>query len=453
MKRCVLYFSFFIFHFSFSHAQIINTIVGNGIAGYSGDGGQATDAEIWGPSGVFVDKIGTIYIADALNNRIRKVDTAGIITTVAGNGYGSGGNGGYSGDGGVATDAELYFPISAILDNKGNIYIGDDRNCRVRMVNTAGIISTFAGDGILGFSGDGGIATAAEIKEPGILGIDTFQNIYIADALSYRVRKVNTSGIITTVAGGGGNYPDNGGPATAAQLGEMYGLLVSNTNNYYFSVEYQSRVCEVNSSGILNTLVGNGVSGFSGDGGLATDAELNIPGGVYFDANNNLIFSDASNYRIRLVNLFGVISTIVGNGVAGFSGDGGPATDAEVNIVEDLYEDGQNNLYLADYYNNRLRKVTGLNISTGISNVNNNLFTVYPNPSSGFLYINTSEIQIKNGIIRIIDMFGNEALEINISDNQQKTPIEINISALSKGEYFIDVSGNNYKYTQKFIKI
>ncbi len=203
MKRLILLVCIFSFPLCILKAQIINTIVGNGVAGYSGDGGLATDAEIWSPSGVFVDKVGNIYISDGLNNRIRKVNTAGIITTIAGNGYNPGGNGGYSGDGGPATNAELYNPQSICTDAIGNVYIADWLNNRIRKVDTGGTISTIAGNGHGGFSGDGGIATACELWGPASICFDTVGNMYISDVNNYRVRKVNTSGIITTVVGGG----------------------------------------------------------------------------------------------------------------------------------------------------------------------------------------------------------------------------------------------------------
>jgi len=332
---------------------IISTVAGNGTAGYSGDGGAATAAQLSNPFSVAVGSTGNIYIADGSNNRIRKVNTSGIISTVAGNG-----TAGYSGDGGAATAASLSSPYGVAVDSAGNIYIADRSNNRIRKVNTSGIISTVAGNGALGYSGDGGAATAAQLSSPHRVTVDSSGNIYIADTGNYRIRKVNTSGIISTVAGNGTQgYSGDGGAATAAQINNPYGVAVDSAGNIYIADNGNKRIRKVNTSGIISTVAGNGTGGYLGDGGVATAAQLNNPYGVTVDNNGNIYIADTSNRRIRKVNTSGIISTVAGNGTAGYSGDGGAATAAQLNNPYGVTVDNSGNIYIADTSNRRIRKV------------------------------------------------------------------------------------------------
>jgi trimeric autotransporter adhesin len=343
---------------------IISTVAGNGTAGYSGDGGAATSAELNEPFGVAVDKSGNIYIADTRNNRVRKVTAStGIISTVAGNG-----TAGYSGDGGAATSAELDYTWNIGLDSAGNIYIVDLYNNRIRKVTVStGIISTVAGNGTAGYSGDGGAAISAEIWEPNGVALDTANNIYIADTQNLRIRKVTVStGIITTVAGiGKCCYSGDGGPATSAEIGEATGVALDSANNIYFGDPETNRVRKVTAStGIISTVTGNGTYGFSGDGGAATSAELEFPGEVAFDSAGNVYIPDANNYRVRKVTVStGIISTVAGNGMYGYSGDGGAAISAELYEPMGVAFDSAANIYIGDTSNNRIRKVTA---TTGV---------------------------------------------------------------------------------------
>jgi hypothetical protein len=256
-----------------NNAIIIDTVAGNGSWGYSGDGGPATEAMLSYPRGVAVDASGNIYIADLYNHRIRKVDTSGIITTVAGNG-----DEGYSGDGGPATEAMLDFPFGVAVDASGNIYIGDTHNYRIRKVDTSGIITTVAGNGAWGYSGDGGPATEAMLDFPCDVAVDASGNLYIGDVYNQRIRKVDTSGIINTVAGNGSwGYSGDGGPATEAQLHGPFGVTVDASGNLYIADYDNQRIRKVDTSGIITTVAGNGSRGYSGDGGPATDAMLNHP--------------------------------------------------------------------------------------------------------------------------------------------------------------------------------
>ena len=350
----------------------ISTIAGNGQFQFSGDGGPATRAAFSLPTSVATDKDGNVYVVDAGNSRIRKITPAGAITTFAGNG-----TPGALGDGGPATAAEMA-PIAVAADTTGNIYFVDPLENNVRKVSSAGIVTLVAGSGEQGRSGDNGPAVAAALNFPTGVAVDAAGNIYIADSSNNRVRMVSTAGIITTVAGSGkmGSSGDNG-PATAAAFDNPTGLAVDRAGNIYIADSGNNRIRKVSPKGVVTTVAGNGTSGFAGDGGPATSAELStcclqtavFGGGVAVDSTGTLYIADSGNYRIRAVSPAGVITTVagIGNGQFGFgfSGDGGPATSAELNFccfpsgifAGGVAVDGNGNLYLADTNNNRVRAV------------------------------------------------------------------------------------------------
>jgi uncharacterized protein (TIGR03437 family) len=336
----------------------INTVAGNGIQGFAGDGGAATSAWLSGPIGVATDAGGNFYIADADYFRIRKVASAGVISTVAGNG-----TIGFSGDGGPATSAALFPPLNTYqgiaADAAGNLYIADSQNNRVRKVNTAGIISTIAGTGLGIASGDGGPATSAGLSVPLGVAVDALGNLYIAETLSARVRKVNPAGIISTFAGSGGlGFSGDGGPATSATFNAPTAVAVDAAGNVYIADSTAARVRKVNAAGVIATVAGNGTHGSSGDGGPATSASLD-PLGMAVDSAGNIFIADANN-RIRKVNTAGIISTISGDGRSGFAGDGGPAVNAEFASPADVALSASGDLYIADSGNSRVRKITGV---------------------------------------------------------------------------------------------
>jgi uncharacterized protein (TIGR03437 family) len=346
---------------TFGQTYTIYTVAGNGTDGFSGDNGPATSAQLYYPYGVAVDPHGNIYIADFANNRIRKVSN-GVITTVAGVGP-VGSYGGFGGDGGPATSAALGAPMGVAVDSAGNLYIADTSNSRIRKVSN-GVITTVAGNAAAGFSGDGGPATSASLSWPMGVAVDPVGDLYIADYSNQRIRKV-ANGVITTVAGGGTSLGDNG-PATSAQLYYPRGVAVDPAGNLYIADSGLDRVRKV-SSGVITTVAGNGTPGFSGDGGPATSAQLSSPSGVGVDAAGNLYIADTNNNRIRKVSN-GMITTVAGNGVAGPSGDGGPATSAWLSEPYGVAVDSAGNIYVADTGSSRICFLTPLPTIEGVTN-------------------------------------------------------------------------------------
>ncbi|MBS1857401.1 MAG: hypothetical protein JST11_18680 [Acidobacteria bacterium] len=343
-------------------AQTITTVAGNGVASYSGDGGSATQATINGAPYVATDLSGNLYIADQNNNRVRRVDANGIITTVAGTGAQ-----GFSGDGGPAAQASLNYPTGVCTDAAGNLYINDLGNYRVRKVDTSGKITTVAGNGLQGSGGDGGPATQASMYIPIRCVVDASGNLYVTDQSGQKIRMINPAGVISTFAGTGANagphsigtYSGDGGPAGNAALNNPTAITVDSAGNIYFSDQYNQRIRKVDKNGIITTIAGNGTAGYSGDNGPATAAALNYPGGLVADQNGDIYVIDDLNYRLRKIS-GGTIMTVAGNGVQGFAGDNGAAGGAEFNGEFGVALDVAGNVYIADSGNNRIRKISSV---------------------------------------------------------------------------------------------
>ena len=322
-----------------ARSQIISTIAGNGTLGYSGDNGPAISAQFNYPYGMAIDNAGNLYVTDYNNNVIRKITTAGVITTFAGNG-----TAGYSGDGGPATLAQLSGPNSLTFDNAGNLYFTDSKNSAIRRISTAGIITTFVQTGL---------------STPYGIGISNAGDLYYADNSNSVILKVSPAGVISRAAGDGTvGYTGDGGPAVACKLSYPYGLAVDQAGNVYF-VDYGNNVVrEIDCAGIIHTIAGNSIKGYSGDGGPATAARLN-PVGLATDRIGNLYIADFGFHVVRKVNTIGIITTIAGNGTPGYSGDGGPATAAQLNNLYGVVVDNTGNIYISDDSYNVIRKITG----------------------------------------------------------------------------------------------
>ncbi len=348
---------YFLFLFAIAtnaQAQIITTFAGNGSAGSSGNGGPAISAQLFDAQTVCIDNSGNIYIADHGNHVIRKVNTSGIISIFAGNGAL-----GYLGDGGPATSAQLGYPYGVCADAAGNIYITDDYSHTIRKVDINGIISTVAGNGNFGYSGDGGLAINAELYAPCSICTDNIGNIYFVEFGTDIIRKINNSGIISTVAGTpwiNGNYGD-GGLAIEAQLSSPTGVSVDNAGNIYIADVGNCVIRKVDPSGIITTFAGGAGIDYAGDGGPATLAQLRFPYFVHADNNGNVFISDTGNGVLRMVNSAGVIVTIAGNGILGYSGDGGPATSAQLAAPGGMCIDNSGNIYIADGGAHVVRKI------------------------------------------------------------------------------------------------
>jgi sugar lactone lactonase YvrE len=304
---------------------------------------------------VAVDSSGNIYFADTGNHRIRKVDTAGVVTTFAGVGQP-----GFGGDGAAATSALLSAPADVALDGTGNLYIADVNNERVRKVSTLGVITTVAGNGLPGFAGDTGLATAARLDTPISIALDAAGNLYIVDANNKRIRKVDGStGFITTFAGTGTpayRAIDENVAANTAQIDPL-GVAVDNAGNVYIADTGNNRIRKVDGAGLITTVAGNGSVGFAGDGGPAVSAHLDGPTRVSATAAGSFLIADGNNFRIRVVDQAGTITTLAGNGVAGSAGDGGDALAAEMESPGCLTVDAAGATYITDTWNHRVRKV------------------------------------------------------------------------------------------------
>lgn len=345
---------------------IISTVVGSGSAGFSGDGAAATTARVSFPYAVALDRFGSLYLADTGSHRIRKVGVDGLISTLAGDGYAdASGPGRFAGDGGQATAASLNGPRSVTVDTAGVVYLADTANHRIRKITPNGVIESVAGSGNDPAAGDGGLATAANLLFPSSVFVYSPDGLYLADTANHRIRKITSGGTISTVAGDGykgsdglGRYAGDGGPATAASFSLPTTVQVDLSGAIYVSDTSNHRIRKISPTGTVTTLAGSGVAGFSGDHGTATTARLSGPRGVFVDRYGTVFISDTSNHRIRKVTPGGIITTVAGNGKAGYAGDGGPATEARLYAPTTLYVDPLGTVYIADTYNHRIRKVT-----------------------------------------------------------------------------------------------
>ncbi len=305
------------------------------------------------PLGVVIDAAGNVYISDGSNNRIRKVNTSGVISTI----------GGGEGNGNPAT-AISAGPVGVVVDGSGNMYVADADNNRIFKINGSGVTSTVAGNGTPGYSGDGSAASAGQLAAPSGIAIDGSGNVYIADQYNNVVRKVTAlSGLISTIAGNGtAGYVADGGAATATEINFPSGVAVDGSGNVYIADQGNNRIRKVNGSGIISTIAGTGTGGYTSDGISAVSSEINSPSSITLDGSGNIYIADTYNNRVRKVNGSGIISTIAGNGTAGYTGDGFAATTAEIDSAVDVTVDASGNVYIADANNNVIRKVTPASI-------------------------------------------------------------------------------------------
>jgi hypothetical protein len=425
--------------------QIITTIAGNGVtSGISGDGGPATLASINGANGGAFDKNGNYYVCDVLGHRVRMITPTGIITTVAGIGFS-----GISGDGGSATSAKLDNPSAVAIDKFGNIFINDVNNFKIRKIDvTTGLISTIAGTGTSGYNGDNIPASNAKLGGVQDICIDNSGNLYIADQVNFRVRKISTSGIITTVAGNGSfssTGPISSGPATTASFNFLSSLAIDKAGSIYIGDRNANRVWRVNSSGNISIVAGNGNYMYIGDNIPATNAQLN-PVRLTFSRGNELVIADKSNLRVLKVDDLGIIHNIAGNGMSGYSGDGVSATASSLDFPAGVIYDTCGNLYIAESTNRRVRKVS-FNpdcIPMAVPEVMGTTPTIYPNPATATVTINAG-VAITH--ISISNAVGQQVLELHSTGG--KKSVNTNVQHLPAGIYVVMVNG---LYAGKMVK-
>ena len=345
-----------------SQAQIppsytVTTFAGIGTAGYDADTSTASTVQFNNPYSIFVDKSGVIWVADQANSRIRKIGTDKAVTLVAGVG-----TNGSAGDDASATAAQLYYPCGLVVDGSGNILIADTNNNRIRKVVPGGNITTIAGTGNAGFldqTTDSTDPLSVAFDKPVSLGLDSSGTLYIVDTFNHRIRKMAADGKITTVVGTGDSaYTGDGGLATAATISYPQSIVWDTAGNLYVSDSGNHVIRKVTADGTIHTIAGNGLVGFSGDGGPATSASLNTPKGMAFDSAGNLFFADSFNGRIRVVKTDGTIATIAGNGGYGDDSGGAPAYSSRLRFPSWVAIAPNGGLYVVDNQNHKIKLLT-----------------------------------------------------------------------------------------------
>ena len=410
------------------------SLVAGATMGFSGDGGPAASAGLNLPYSASPDATGDLFILDFNNARIRKVSPSLIITTVAGNTSAA-----TVGDGGPATLAFLDHPVHAVTDPAGNVYIADLFNYRVRKVSIKGLITTVAGNGTAGYAGDGGSATSASLFDPWDIAVDNAGNLYIADPVDAVIRKVSSTGIISTIAGSpdGDGCQASQGPATAPLLLNPVGVAVDSAQNVYVADNDCNVVWKVSSGGFISVIAGvPGFSGYGGDEGPATNALLSAPTSVALDAMGNLYIADAGNSLIRRVNPLGTIETVAGvPKQAGYGGDGGRAISALLNMPQGVATDTAGNIYVADSFNLRVRMINAQGIISTIAGTGQNAFSGDGGPAMRAAVAPSGVYIDSAGDVIIADQPNNRVRAIlSIAPAYQVSPASLSFQAVSNGQ-------------------
>ena len=396
------------------HAQVITTVAGIGVNGYTGDGGLALDAAIM-PAGLTTDTAGNIYFGDIVHNVVRKIDASGIITTIAGSGI----------------DA----PAAVAVDREGNVYISENISNRIKKVSPSGIITTIAGGGAGRDLTHEAVAAHVSIWSPDGIAVDSEGTIYFAESFNHCISKVTKDGIISTIAGtGSGGYNGDDIPATDAQLNYPMGIALDGGGNIYVADKGNERIRKVTPGGKIITVAGCSSSGYNGDNIPATIAQLNYARDVAIDKEGNIYIADEVNQRIRKVDGAGIITTVAGTGTVGYSGDGGPAVDAQLNNPGCIAVNSFGNLYIADISNGRIRRVRySLSVKDAAETIS--AIDVYPNPSNGRFILSVASIAVQHARITITNVLGEQVYEGVCSPGKDK---EIDLST-APGLYLLSV--------------
>ncbi len=438
----------------------ISTLAGNGNYSYTGDGGIGTNANLAGPDGLVVDSSGSTIVCNSYANRVRSINTFGIINLIAGTN-----TPGFSGDGGPAVSASLVDCQGIAIDSAGNLYVADSHNRRIRKISTAGIITTVAGTGVNSFSGDGGLAVNAALDQPEGIAVDGQGDLYIADTGNNRIRRVTPSGIITTIAGTGtAGYSGDGSFAPGAQLYFPARIALDSSGNIYFTDNGNNVVRRIQTDGIIQTVAGNGQAGFSGDGGQATAAMLANPIGLAFDAAGGLLIADANNLRIRRVDPGGVINTIAGNGTDALAGDGRPPLDTGFGSPADVTVDPQGNIYIADQNDPRVRRIepkppsivisdSGLTFTTAVDGAAASARTVtIVNGGAGTIGFSAVAIVLSGNTnwLSVTPSQGTASASSNASIN-----VSVNTGGLAPGDYYgrVEIASPGVANSPRFITV
>jgi len=428
-----------------SHAQgIITSIAGNGISQYIGDGWPATNYSLAIPNGLCLDKTGQVYIADYYDHRIRKVDINDTLSTIAG-----GATPGHTGDNGPAINATFRNPNGICFDTSGNLYISEEYNNDVRKIDkVTGNISTICGTGTGTYSGDGVPASVASLQQPAGICADRAGNIYIADYGNLRIRKIDAVlSHISTVAGNGTNgFTGDHGPATGAELSYPKGVCVDTSGNLYIADYGSNTIRRVDAlTGIITTVAGTGIAGYTGDNGPAVTATLRQPNSVFISSQGNLYISDYGNNVVRAVTPEGYIFTVAGNGSYGFTGDGGPATDATFKGPTGVYVDDMEYLFIADGQNSVIRKVSPKPL--GVSSViKDNGFNVFPNPSLGKFIVQTGN-SYQGATLVMYNTLGQVIYKAVLNESRNT----VDAGGQPPGIYYINVTSGLGSQTERII--
>jgi sugar lactone lactonase YvrE len=437
MRLFSLLFSAFVLSTATVDAQIITTISGSGTnqSGFAGDGGLAVFGRFRNPGGMVMNDSGDLFIADRQNNRIRKIDRYGYLSTIAGKGIA-----GRSGDGGPATAAKLWLPSGITIDKKGNLYFAERSNHVIRKISADGIISTVAGNGTTGMQGDNGAATMAQLSYPYSVAIDEIGNMYIADDGNHKIRKVDTTGIISTFAGTGVKGPGiNDVQATASCLNNPKGVAYDGKGNLIVVSGHGVRKINL-STGMISQLAGGEYGGLGGDGGLASHSMFNAPTQVTVDKYGSIFVSDFNNHRVRMIDTLGKINTVAGRSSPQTDGDGGSADAAGVNQPDGICADSKGNLYIADGDNN-IRFVY-------MGDINGVPMHVFPNPCKQKTTVILESSYEELATMYILDMAGHTAKTIVAPTNR-----EIQITIDVAGVYMLQASSKHKTWQGRIVSL
>ena len=438
-----------------AYGQRITTIAGTASPGFSGDAGPASAAQMNGPCNITLDKHGNIFFVDYYNTVIRKITPDGIITTVAGNGEPNN-----YGNGGPAIYASLYYPNGVAISPSGEIFIADADNNQLRVVDTFGIITRYSGAD-QGYYGDDGPREDALFGHPEGISFDSRGNLYIADCWNHLVRKIDTLGVVTTVAGNGegagnpwgGFFTGDGGPATKARLNNPSGVCTDNAGNLYIADRGNNRVRRVDAAGTITTVAGGGTSLY-GDGGQAKDAVLSSPADVTIDAYGNLYIPDQDNFCVWMVSTSGIISRVAGSYINGYSGDGGNAINAHLKRPAGVAVDPLGNIWISDFGNNCIRKVdTSHTLGLGRTVTTQNNIVVSPNPNSGFFTLAGSlnspgDQQVS---IEITNVLGQVVYSGSATSQNGKINVPIWLENIGGGFYLLQVHAPSATCVIRFV--